>query len=237
MRDTALLEDFARKSGFRKFYKKNRPYYQSLIATYNQLNPIQKMQTWLDRKFGFGHGAYAVYFSPLVDGAHATTKLGDNGFNQTLMFICKAEMDTRYSPIINELLESRIVFTEIDHNYVNPVSDGKIEQIKKSFSNRNIWAKGDVTAAYTDPYKVFNEYMTFAVYSLYINDNYSSKEIEAYLPMLGDQMEKNRGFIKFKDFNRAMLEKYRQNPNLEIADLYDYMLKWAKNQNDSAGAS
>ena len=170
MKDTTLMEDFARKSGFREFYKANKSYYTSLITTYNQLNPIQKMQSWLDKKFGFEYGSYAVYFSPLVYGAHSTTKLADNDFNQTLMFICKAETDPKYTPIINELLESRIVFTEIDHNYVNPVSEGLLEKINNSFSNREKWAKGDVTSAYGNPFKIFNEYMTFAVYSLYIND-------------------------------------------------------------------
>lgn len=227
MKDIALLEDFAKKSNFRKFYKDNKPYYDSLITTYNQLNPIQKMQSWLDKKFGFGYGSYAVYFSPLVNGAHSTTKFDDNDFNQTLMFICKAEMDSRYTPVMNELLESRVVFTEIDHNYVNPVSDTFIDKINHSFSNREKWAVGDITNAYDNPYKVFNEYMTFAVYSLYVYENYAKEELSAYLPMLENQMADRRGFVKFKDFNRTLLEKYEQNTDITMPALYDYILDWA----------
>jgi len=227
MKDISLLEDFARKSGFRKFYKNNSQYYNSLIATYNQLNPIQKMQNWLDKKFGFGYNSYAIYFSPLVDGAHSTTKLDNNNFNQTLMFICKAEMDNRYTPVINELLESRVVFTEIDHNYVNPVSDTMVDKINTSFSNREKWAEGDITNSYGNQYKIFNEYMTFAVYALYIYDNYSNQELVEYMPMLENQMENKRGFVKFKDFNRTLLERYEKNPNIKMTELYDYILDWA----------
>jgi hypothetical protein len=227
MKDLSLFEDFAERSGFRSFYQQNKPYYDSLLHTYNQLNPIQKMQSWLDKKFGFGYGSYGVYFSPLVSGAHSTAKFEDKHFNQTLMFICRAEMDPRFSALINELLESRVVFTEIDHNYVNPVSDHYPDKINASFSGRAKWAEGDITAAYTTPYMIFNEYMTFAVYTLYVHDAYTAEALRDYLPMLEDQMEKQRGFIKFKAFNRALLEKYKQDPAIGMHELYDYILGWA----------
>jgi len=40
-------------------------------------------------------------------------------------------------------------------------------------------------------------------------------------------MQNKRGFIKFEAFNRALLEKYKQDPNINIAELYDYILDWA----------
>ena len=232
MKDISMLEDFAEKSNFRKFYKDNQPYYDSLLVTYNQLNPIQEMQNWLDKKFEFSYGSYVIYFSPLVHGAHSTRGFTEDNFSQTLMFICRAELDLSYSPVLNELLESRVVFTEIDHNYVNPVSDQFIERINISFSNRANWAPGEITEAYNDPYKVFNEYMTFAVYTLYVYDNYSNENLTEYLPMLDKQMSEQRGFIKFKEFNAALLEKYKQNPTIKITDLYDYILTWAAEINN-----
>ncbi|MCO7355892.1 DUF4932 domain-containing protein [Riemerella anatipestifer] len=231
MKDIKLFEDFARKSNFRKFYKNHKNYYNGLITTYNQLNPVQKMQKWLDNKFGFGYGSYAIYFSPLVNGAHSTQRFEDNGFTQTMMFINRAELDKEYSKTINELLESRVVFTEIDHNYVNPVSDRHLEKIKYSFSNLEKWAMSDVLTTYNSAYKVFNEYMTFAVYSLYILDNYKEDEFKEYLPMLEKKMVEQRKFIKFKEFNRTFIEKYRLNKNIKPDELYIYMLNWAENIN------
>jgi hypothetical protein len=134
-----LIQDFSNKSNFRIFYKNHLPYYTKLINEYKTLNPIDKMTSWLKNKFEFDYGNYYVIFSPLVGGAHATQRYEDNGFSQTVMHICRAEYSEKYSKIMNELFESRVVFTEIDHNFVNPVSDKKIDSINKSFSNRKFW--------------------------------------------------------------------------------------------------
>jgi hypothetical protein len=231
MKDIKVFEDFAKKSNFRMFYKNHKLYYNSLIATYNQLNPISKMQNWLDKKFGFGYGSYVVYFSPFISGAHSTQSFESNNFNQSFMFIAKAEMDKEFSPVMNELLESRVVFTEIDHNYVNPVSYKFLERINKSFSNREKWAKGEVTSMYKNQYDVFNEYMTFAIYSLYVQDNYLKDDFIEYLSKVENQMEESRGYINFKKFNRKLLEKYEENKNIKMTELFDYILNWADNEN------
>lgn len=227
MKDVALFADFARQSNFRQFYQDNKPYYDSLLTIYNDLNPIQQMQDWLDKKFDMSYGSYAIYFSPLTGGAHSTQRLKDDNFSQTFMFIARADRDDKYTPVMNELLESRVVFTEIDHNYVNPTTDKFIDRVNASFSNREKWAKGSITSAYPTPYTVFNEYMTFAVYTLYVLDTYSEEDVLAYIPLLDSQMQDNRGFIRFKDFNHALLEKYKQDKAISIPDLYDYILTWS----------
>ena len=63
--------------------------------------------------------------------------------------------------------------------------------------------------------------------------NYSNKENMEYLPMLVNQMENSRGFVKFKDFNHVLLEKYKENPNIKILELYNYILDWALTINKS----
>lgn len=230
MKDIKLIEDFARVTNFRTFYKDNKPYYDQLLQTYNQLNPIQKMQTWLDKKFQFSYGSYLVYFSPLINGAHSTRGYQSNGFNQTIMFIASAEYDDKLSEIQNELAESRVVFTEIDHNYVNPISAKYLEKINQVFSNRNLWTQPIITNSYESPYKIFNEYMTFAVYSLYINDNYSKQDLEEYLPLLNETMTVRRGFTKFSEFNKALLTQYQKNTDISIFTLYEFILDWCAEQ-------
>lgn len=231
MKDLKLIEDFAKKSNFRNFYKENKNYYESLITTYNQLNPIQKMQTWLDKKFGFGYGSYVIYFSPLIYGAHSTQGFEKGNFKQSFMFVQKAEINKNQSLVMNELSASRGLFTEIDHNYVNPVTDKFIEKVNSAFSNREKWAKGKVSSGYKNEYMVFNEYMTWAVYTLYIYDNYSKDDLMSFLPKMENQMKDGRGFIKFEDFNRTLLEKYKQNTNIKITDLYDFILDWSSKEN------
>lgn len=227
MADLKLFEDFARVSNFRKFYADNQPYYNELLATFDRLSPVGKMQQWLDKKFGFGYDSYMIFFSPLNSGAQAATQFKRGEFKQTFMFVCKSPVYPEYSPTLNELLASWIVFTEIDHNYVNPVSDKNLPYINRVFSNRARWAQGDVTQAYPDPYAVFNEYMTFGLYTLYAIDHYSEAEVMEFLPKLESMMEQVRGFIRFKDFNRALLARYQKNKEGSMEALFQYMMYWA----------
>ena len=232
MSDVAVFEDFARKSDFRKFYRENVPYYDSLLKTFHQLSPVDKMQKWLGQKFGFGYDSYKIFFSPLNRGAQATTQFRKGDFKQTYMFICKSPEYEEYSPALNELLAGWIVFTEIDHNYVNPVSDKNLAYIDRVFSNREVWAQGEVTQAYPDPYAVFNEYMTFGLYTLYAMDNYSEEDVMKFLPMFESMVQDVRGFVRFKDFNRALLARYRSNPDISMNALFQYMMYWALPIND-----
>ena len=225
----SLLEDFAKKTNFRRFYKENKVYYESLIQEYCKYNPINKMNYWLEKKFGFGYNSYVVHFSPLTYGFHQTTSFKEDDFNQTFMFVARAMPYKNKSDVMNEIYNSRVVFTEIDHNFVNPISDKFLENINQNFSNRKIWAKEE-KSGYNDAYAVFNEYMTWAVYSLYLNDNYTKDEVNEYVPIMEKQMN-IRGFNNFKMFNQILLEKYKTDSNIKMTELFEYVLYWSKEQN------
>ena len=226
-----LIQDFSNKSNFRQFYKENKTYYDSLTSTYIRLNPIQKMQYWLHKKFDYSYGSYMIYFSPLVNGAHSARFFNKGDFKQAFMFVCSIEPNLEVSMMEDEIMSSRPLFTEIDHSYVNPLSDKYLEKINQSFSNRKKWANGDITQGYHDAYMVFNEYMTFAIYSLYVYDNYPKENLDKYVPLLEKLMVESRGFINFKDFNKVLLQKYKSNPNSKMPELYDHILDWAANVN------
>ena len=105
------------------------------------------------------------------------------------MFVCRAENAPEYNQNVNEMLESRVVFTEIDHNFVNPLSDKKIDIINKVFADRNRWTKeGNGTSAYESAYSVFNEYMTWGLFSLYCLDNFPNNDARQSI----QKMEKPR---------------------------------------------
>ncbi len=226
----ALIEDFARKSNFREFYKQHQSYYNELIKTYHTLNPIDQQQAWLEDKFKFKYGNYLVTFSPLIGGAHSTNRFEDNGFSQTVMFVNRAEINPKYNQKVNEMLKSRVVFTEIDHNFVNPTSDKYLEQINEAFADRAKWVKETSgTSAYSSPYNVFNEYMTWSVYSLYCLDKFSAEDNATFIPLMEQQMEQKRGFARFGEFNQKLISLYKQNPSISIDELYTGMLSWSRN--------
>lgn len=226
----ALLADFAQQSQFRQFYERHRPYYDSLITTYRQLNPIDKMQQWLEKKFAKSYSSYVVLFSPLVGGAHATTSFADNGFEQTFMFVCRAEYTSVYNKSINEMAQSRVVFTEIDHNFVNPVSAQKIPQINKALSNREKWA-GVQTDMYGNAFAVFNEYMTWGLFSLYCLDHFPPEDAALFIPKMEHQMVSSRNFVQFSAFNQHLISLYQANPDISMEALFDKALAWCGDHN------
>lgn len=184
--NASTLEDFAKLSGFREFYKQHQPYYDSLIMQYHWFNPLSKMTSWLEQKFAREYGYYKVTFSPLVRGAHSTHRYADNGFEQTVMFVCSAPRLPKYNDAMNEMIHSRVVFTEIDHNFLNPVSAEYYDEINRIFSNRTVWAQDPQASSYYDGFSVFNEYITWAYFSIYCIEHFSSEDYEIFIPKMED---------------------------------------------------
>jgi hypothetical protein len=225
--NAALFQDFAIQSGFRQFYRNHKTYYDSLVSSYRLLNPIGKMQQWLEDKFPYDYEGYLVTFSPLVNGAHATQQFENNGYKQTVMFVCSAHSSDKYNQNENEMRNSRVVFTEIDHNFVNPVSYQYSEQIDLALTAREKWVKeGAGTGGYGSPLSVFNEYMTWAIFSQYCYDHYPEVDASAVISHMEKQMVNRRGFILFDKFNQQLIAQYKGNPEIEIDALYKEMIAW-----------
>lgn len=221
-----LISSFAARSDFRSFYKKHLNYYNSLITEYKKNNPIDKMTKWLEGKFGFGYGSYVVTFSPLIAGSHATQNYQDNNFRLTYMFVCKASVLAKYNNNVNEMRNSRVVFTEIDHNFVNPLTHKKRKKINKALSDRSLWQKSNGSNWYGDGYAIFNEYMTWSLFSLYCLDNFPEEDVKQFLPKMENQMVEKRNFLRFDSFNRQLIKIYEENRNISMEDLTDKILEW-----------
>ena len=223
-----LFEDFAKKSDFRKFYKNHKKHYAALVNTYLELNPLEQMQNWLQNKYKKEYGSYKAVFSELVGGAHAANNYEDNGFDHRFMFIKNAEFNVKHNKTYNIISESRILFTEIDHHFVNPVSDlYRIDLEDILGKNRNRWVNASAPGieSYPNGYSVFNEYMTWGLFTLYVNDFYDTVEVENYISKMEKQMV-TRGFPLFKEFNQVLLAKYRENINIPMQELTQYMIDW-----------
>ena len=165
--------DFVKKSNFRRFYTDHQPFYQKNIADVSRLLPVKQMQDWLEAQFpGIRYDGQRVVFSPLINGAHSAQKFADQGYQESLMFICDAK-DFDRSKLTEPQIEglySGVVFTEIDHNFVNPTSDKNLQAVNDTFSDREKWVRKGDADHYGSAYEVFNEYMTHAVHLLYIKD-------------------------------------------------------------------
>ena len=121
---------------------------------------------------------------------------------------------------------SGIVFTEIDHNYVNPATNNYIKPVDSIFSNPNIWTKqGSGSNFYLSPVGVFNEYMTWAVFCLYVKDRYDKATANLVIEERESLMVEKRNFVKFKAFDEALLKLKQEHRELRVVDLYPYILE------------
>ena len=225
-----LVEDFARVSGFREFYDANQSYYQEQIQKYKERVPVKKMWDWLENNFPQRYDCYKVIFSPLIQGMHHTERFETKKFKEIVMFICGPDaFHVRLPEKIEEGLLSRAVFTEIDHNYVNPITKKYSDKVEKAFSDIQKWNKQS-RYWYTTPVITFNEYMTWAVFTLYAYDTYEKEDFEIINQFTVNQMVNSRGFVLFEQFNNQLLELYINREEGEaIPDLYPEILEWVEN--------
>ena len=223
----ALAEDFAKVSSFRKFYRDNLPYYQEQIELYRQKVPVRRMWTWLEERFPARHDCYKVVFSPLIGSSHETCSFKDKGFSETIMFISGPRESKDTSDKIEQGCLSRVVFTEIDHNYVNRFTKQHINRVNKAFADLDAWNQQD---GYRQPEYTFNEYMTWAVFVLYAYDNYQKQDAQVIVKKSSvDTMVHHRKFVRFKEFADQLLELYRNRAQGQsIPDLYPAILAWAE---------
>jgi hypothetical protein len=233
-----LIQNFSDESDFRKFYRKHKNHYHNEINRVTELLPIKNMWNWLEKEFPIKQNAYKIIFSPLIGGSHSTQKYygkdikNDTYFSESIMFICDANRIDSKKELTSkqkEGLMSGIVFTEIDHNYVNPISNKYKKEISEIF-NSKIWSD-EKNAWYKNPQSVFNEYMTHSVFCIWILENYDKETADYVISERVKMNSERRGFVKFKAFNDEMMKLKKENSTKTISELYPQIIEWSKQQN------
>jgi hypothetical protein len=222
-----FVEDFARASRFRDFYRDNMSYYQAQSDKYNREVPVKQIWQWLEQRFPARYDCYRIVLSPLIKGTHNTQYFEGNNFRETVMFV---EMEPILEGEIDDskrMLTARIVFTEIDHNYVNPVTDQFGGRVSKVFADLDAWNRQD---SYRSPYRTFNEYMTWAVFMLYCHDTLKDGELlQEVNDRVVNTMVNSRKFVRFREFNEKLLQLYQEQGTVQtLVELYPKILDWAE---------
>lgn len=88
------------------------------------------------------------------------------------------------------------------------------------------WKKWDNESGYTG-INSFNEYMTWAVYDIFIKDNFPKEKTDSISNIYLKQ-NVSRGFIAQNLFSKKLLELHNKNKSKKLEDLYTPMLKWCK---------
>ncbi len=230
-----VIEAFAQKSNFRTFYANHKAFYDSQVKYIQDSLDFPGMQNWLKRNFPTSdYNCYKVIFSPLVASSQSANHVESNGFKEAHMhvnFPYPIESDKTLSPAARRIRESSILFTELNHNFINPEQEkyAGTEDFQKAFSKLSFWLKTGTSAeqGYNNPASCFNEFMNWGLVSLLYVDNTSGAEQDTCLRRVERMMEKSRGFSHFAAFNQMLVNAYKnRKPEQTVADLYPQIIAW-----------
>lgn len=219
------IEAFAKKSQFQRFYNQHKVYYAQVVSDYQAGANLGRQWKWLEENFKARINSYLILCSPLINGLNFTFEFNDKGFKQINMVLPPLDNDPKLSALQNELFNTRVMFTEIDHNYVDPPSNANKAAIDSIFKQRTIWVNEQAEGAYAYPtsIKVFNEYMTYAVFLLYCKDNYD-QVLYAETGSSLISLMKDRGFPKMEAFAQSLEKARSYARDKKIDDLYPRLL-------------
>ncbi len=233
--DLDTVEAFAAATDFRKFYEAESTTYAQQVDRYGKLVDLARMAGWLHTRFPDRRmDAYTVVFSPLIGGSHSTRNFAADGRREAVMFIAGPDLPLgEMSDAARSGVHERVVFTEIDHNYVNEVTDAFIDDVRSTFRDWRAW---NTKQGYRSPYATFNEYMTWGVFTLYAADTYDAPTFRAVVAR-SERVMYGRGFVHFRAFNRELLRLYRERRPETVAELYAPILVWARKFPGPRGSS
>jgi len=238
----ADLQSFSDATGFREFFKKNRKTYDEQIRFYRDTANIAEMKRWLDRNFPTSndYDTYNIIFSPLVAYNQSTNWFESNGFKELQPHVnfpypqdmARYAKDARVSEKAQIIFRGNIVFTEINHGYINPEADKYAERISKAISNRDFWVDKKMGAGYYGGNAAFNEYMNWALVSLRIVDYVPADEQAPLIAAIDEMMTRRRGFPQFAALDKFLIDLYKnRRANETLADLYPQIIEWFEKNN------
>jgi hypothetical protein len=234
------LQSFSDETHFREFYKENQGIYNQQVNFYRDTANLAEMKKWLDKNFpdSNDYDTYKIIFSPLVAYNQSTTWFESNGFRELqphVNFPYPQDARRDYGPTSEagaNVFRGNIVFTEINHGYINPEADKYAERIMKAISNREAWVDKTRGMNYYGGISTFNEYMNWGLVSLRIVDYAPKEEQSAMIAHIDNMMVKNRGFTQFEAFDKFLVNLYRSRPaGRTIADLYPQIISWFEKNN------
>ena len=237
----AQLQSFADASDFRQFYKENSKTYQEQINFYRETANVAEMKRWLDKNFpgSNDYDTYKIIFSPLVAYNQSSTWFESNGFKELqphVNFPYPQDLGRNFKDGLSQpaevIFRGNIVFTEINHGYINPEAEKYTDRIIKAISNRDRWVDKSKGPGYYGGIAAFNEYMNWGLVSLRIADYAPRDEQEKMIAAIDRMMTERRGFPQFAAFDKMLVDLYRNKKRSQtVADLYPQIIEWFEENN------
>lgn len=241
-----LLQAFADAGRFREFFARHRDTYAGQVAFLRDSVNVGEMRAWLARQFPESpeYSSVSIIFSPLVYGSQSVTWMESGGFRELQPHVnfpyaedvTRIFRDAPLSDSAAKVFRGTIVFTELNHGYLNPLTDRYAERIGRATSHRDLWVDPSMGAGYYGGVSAFNEYMNWGLESLRFFDYAPPAERDRMIAMVDQTMTRGRGFPQFSAFNAFLVDLYRTRAaGQTLADLYPQIIAWFERRNAAGG--
>lgn len=222
-----LINDFIEKSNYRSFFLAKKNFYDQIISNYKEFYFIDKSFEFLDKiapkpKEEIIENRYIIAISPLVGGQNCHREIDGIASVDFPNISEELILGKLEDNIVNRISENHTIFTEIDHGYVNSISDKYSELIRNNFD----FEKWDKDSGYPG-IAIFNEYMTWAVYDLFAKECFPQIATDSII-VSWQKQNVTRGFIAQNVFSKKLLELYKESESKQLESLYEPLLKWCK---------
>jgi len=236
-----LLQSFADASRFREFHRRHRDVYARQVAFFTDTASVRGMLDWLERQFPEvrPYDSFKIVFSPLVAYNQSATWMEDRGFRELQAHVnhpypqdaARWRARVPLSPAATVLLRSEIVFTELNHGFINPFADTFGDHAERAVRDRARWVDPARDADYYPGAAAFNEYMNWALVSLWVTDVAPAGEDAPLIEIVDRMMTRTRGFTRFAEFDAFLVDLYRRRaPGATVASLYPRIFEWFERQ-------
>jgi hypothetical protein len=236
------MRAFSRDTDFRAFYDNERPTYEEQVRFFVKEIGLDAMETWLGRQFPEvdPYDTVKIVFSPLVGGSQSVTWFEQGDFRELQPHVNYPYRSLKdVSPVSNTIYRGNIVFTELNHGYINPTADGYARAIVDAVGDLSFWGDERTRRSYGSPSAIFNEYMNWGLVALRYLDLAPAEDHEKLLSRLDASMgEGGRGFLQFPSFRSFLVDSYLNRGEGEtVADLYPAIVEWFATREASADGS
>jgi hypothetical protein len=224
----ALINDFVEKSKFRAFFAQHQDYYRQVKHKYKKTQYLKEMRAFLSAEFGDQVSSdrnYKVVLSPFVYRMNCHRDI-DTTTTADFITIPNYVIADSVTPVAKDIASGiHNLFTEMDHGYVNPVTTNFAENINTHFKD-SLW---DNESGYgKNQHAVFNEYMTWAVYDIFLQKHFPNHA--KTLGLNWSYQNESRGFPYAYAFTQKLVQLYEEKAAEEtIKDLYPKLLDWTAN--------
>lgn len=225
------MQSFADESGFRAFFAQNQAHYESQIRYMRDEVDIAGMNEWLTREFPSvaPYDGVKIIFSPLVGYNQSLLTLEENGYRELQPHVnFPYNILEGLSAEGGAIARGRILFTELNHGFINPIADSYAREIEVAIGSRAIWADETKPAGqYTDDYALFTEYMNWGLVSLHELDHLNEADRAIARRAVERTMVERRGFTKFAAFNAFLVDLYANRSSDQTLEvLYPAIIAW-----------